>query len=319
MRPKRHSAKQRQGGHKLHAKMPSRDVKTTGRESETRRVRRRKRRQELVGAVRAMIAGMVGMMALIGSVIGLHQVFYKNPDFSVADIQIYTDGQLTRERVLAFAEIPEGQNIFRLDLEALHARLEEISVVRTVLVERRLPNRLVIQIEERHPIAWLSVPALGIEPGGSGYAILLDRDGVPMRGEQLVGTFGDLPIIQATGAGAYPIGKPIPDESLRVASALIDWWVALPELGAGGIEKIRQLNDYSIRAEFEGGLAVTFGIEDLSRQLSNLDLILRHAVTENRRVETVNLMPKKNIPVVYAKATSVAPLNLRPVAGGVLE
>lgn len=319
MRSKRHSARKRQRVHKLHVEHPSRDVKTTGREAETARVRKRRRTRELVSAMRAMLTGLVAMMAVSGSVIGLHQVFYENPDFSIGpNIHIYTDGQLTTDRVLALVEIPQDQNIFTVDLQNLQERIQEISVVRNVRVERRMPNQLVIQIEERRPIAWLSVPAHNIHPEGP-HQVLVDRDGVPMHGRDILTTTRGLPVVQASGAGAYPIGKPIPDESLRIASALIDWWVEQPELGVGQIEKITQLNGYSIRTQFEGGLDVVFGIKDLNRQLSNLDLILRHAVYEQRQVKTVNLIPKKNIPVVYHDSAMAPPDNLRPVSGNLLE
>ncbi|MEM7015447.1 MAG: FtsQ-type POTRA domain-containing protein, partial [Verrucomicrobiota bacterium] len=251
MRSKRHSVKKRQRVYRLHVEHPSRDVQTTGREAETARVRKRRQTREFVGALRAMLTGLVAMMAVSGAVIGLHQVFYENPDFSIGpNIHIYTDGQLTTERVLTLVDIPQDQNIFTVDLQDLQERIQAISVVRNVRVERRMPNQLMIQLEERHPIAWLSVPAHNIHPKGP-HQVLVDRDGVPMHGRDLQRPADSLPIVQASGAGAYPIGKPIPDESLRIASALIDWWVAQPDLGVGRIEKITQLNGYSIRTQFE--------------------------------------------------------------------
>lgn len=295
--------------HRLRANAPAKPVAP-------RRRRRRGQKSSWWVALRSMMTGLLVTIAISGAAVGMHQVFYENPDFSISEVRIQTDGRLSDQRVLAFARIPEDANIFTLDLAALQLRLEEVSMIRTARVERHLPNRLFIQIEEREPIAWLSAPQLGIHPRGLGqHSVLLDRDGVPMRHEELLGSFDHLPVVVASGVGDYPVGRPIPDESLRVASALIDWWIEKPALGAGAIREIRQINGYSIRTEFEGGLAVTFGIRDLSRQLSNLDLILRHASMERRQVLTVNLIPRKNIPVTYADSGPDPPENLRPVSG----
>ncbi|MFT5468738.1 MAG: cell division septal protein FtsQ [Verrucomicrobiales bacterium] len=301
--------------HSLHANSPAQSIETTGPAAETPLVRRRKRKSGWLVALRSMLTGMLATIAISGAAVGLHQVFYENPDFAVRQIRIQTDGRLSDDRVLALAKIPETANIFSLDLAALQERLEAVSFIRSARIERHLPDRLFIQLEEREPIAWLSAPRLGIHPRGTGrHSILLDRDGVPMRFEELLGSFDHLPVVAASGEGDYPIGKPIPDESLRVASALIEWWVEKPALGAGAIQEIRQINDYSIQTEFEGGLAVTFGIRDLTRQLSNFDLILRHASMERRKVLTVNLIPRKNIPVRYASGPN-PPVNLTPVSG----
>lgn len=294
-------------------------IETTGPSVETRKVRRRRRRRDFAGVLSKILGGLVATAALAGAGVGIHQVFYENPDFSVGLIHTETDGTLTRERILALAEVPVDQNIFQIDLEQLRKRLEEAPFIRKAEVERRLPDVLVIRVEERMPIAWVSAPALGILPDGSGHAVLIDRDGVALRGEQLLSAFGDLPVIQADGIDRFPIGKPVEDESLRVASALIEWWVEQPQLGAGRIKNIVRVNEFSVRAVFEGGLEATFGLQDLGRQLSDLDLILRHAFVSKRRLETVNLMMKKNIPVTYADAAAEPPLNLRPVSGKNLE
>ncbi|WP_281300437.1 MULTISPECIES: cell division protein FtsQ/DivIB [unclassified Iodidimonas] len=83
-----------------------------------------------------------------------------------------------------------GQTFDAVSLGALKARLEAISWVRRAMVERRLPDRLVIHLDERVPFAlWQKDRILG----------LVDRDGVVLSHDDLA-RWRDLPLIVGDGA-----------------------------------------------------------------------------------------------------------------------
>ena len=58
-------------------------------------------------------------------------------------------------------------------------------------------------------------------------------------------------------------------------------------------------NDFSLMASTSDGVVVTFGMYGHDRQLGDLKKLQRHAMEMDRGIERVNLIPERNIPVVY--------------------
>src|SRR5262249_13848505 len=54
--------------------------------------------------------------------------------------------------VLAKARFDVGTNVFRVDLDGIRERVEELDWVRYALVQRVLPDQIIIKIVEREPI-----------------------------------------------------------------------------------------------------------------------------------------------------------------------
>ncbi|MFQ5346679.1 MAG: cell division protein FtsQ/DivIB [Rhodothalassiaceae bacterium] len=87
---------------------------------------------------------------------------------------------------------PLGRAATDVDLAAVRERLERISWVRRAQIARRLPDRLVIRIEERRPFAlWQR----------QGRLHLVDREGVVLTDEDLA-RWRTLPLIVGEGAPA---------------------------------------------------------------------------------------------------------------------
>ena len=62
------------------------------------------------------------------------------------------------------------------------------------------------------------------------------------------------------------------------------------------IESIRQVNDWSLLLVTRDGTAATFGLGDHARQIESLRAALDHAGEKGYVIETINLIPKYNIP-----------------------
>src|SRR5258707_6559125 len=96
--------------------------------------------------VGSSIAGVV-----FGAKRALNAWFFENADYAVRNIDVTTDGKLTRDAILRTADIAEGANIFQINLLQLQERLRSLPQVEESRVQRVLPNRLVITIQERRP------------------------------------------------------------------------------------------------------------------------------------------------------------------------
>jgi hypothetical protein len=92
--------------------------------------------------------------------------------------ELRTDGVLTGAWLGRTLALPQGASLMELDLQKLRTRLLAEQQVLSATLTKNFPDRLVVQISERSPIARLKVRTLGQE-----YVLLVARDGVIYAGE----------------------------------------------------------------------------------------------------------------------------------------
>lgn len=73
--------------------------------------------------------------------------------FAVRNLYITGRANTDRNYIKEIVDVDMGESIFSPDLDAVRARLENISWVRRATVERHFPDTLAINLEERVPIA----------------------------------------------------------------------------------------------------------------------------------------------------------------------
>ena len=79
--------------------------------------------------------------------------------FRVREVEVLGTENLTRDAVLSHAALRPRANVWD-DFSATEARLAAHPLVRTVEVQRELPDGLIIELEERRPVAFLPAPVL---------------------------------------------------------------------------------------------------------------------------------------------------------------
>lgn len=108
---------------------------------------------------------------------GLERMSRVLPANPLRDIVLGTDGVLTREWVWEILEMPEEVDMLAVDIRDVKRRIESHGQVRSATV-RRLPERLLIDIRERYPVARLAVQ----DDSGRVTVKLVDREGHVYRG-----------------------------------------------------------------------------------------------------------------------------------------
>jgi len=74
------------------------------------------------------------------------------PRFDVQKLSVYGLKRVEENQVLAKAGFDVGTNVFRVNLDEIRNRVEELDWVRYALVERVLPDQIIIKVVEREPI-----------------------------------------------------------------------------------------------------------------------------------------------------------------------
>src|ERR1044071_5065056 len=80
-------------------------------------------------------------------------VFVKtSPRFEVRKLSVSGLRRVDDNQVLAKAGFEVGTNVFKANLKEIRERVEQIQWVRHALVERVLPDQIMIKVVEREPI-----------------------------------------------------------------------------------------------------------------------------------------------------------------------
>ena len=102
-------------------------------------------------------------------VAGLCWLLWLGPVLAVRTVQVDGTVTLTADRVREEARVPEGVPLLRVDLGAVEDRVSRLPQVRDVQAARGWPDRIVVTVAERVPVA------VGGPPGRRS---LVDADGV---------------------------------------------------------------------------------------------------------------------------------------------
>lgn len=229
----------------------------------------------------------------------------KNQDFKLEEISFETNGNMTEQDVRAFLNLTGEENVLFLDTQNLTERLKARPDIVRASVHRELPATLVIEIEERQPIAWLESPQCGIYAHDEEKGLFSDSSGYIFRYDRNIHSrYKNCPVLHvaAPADGYYVEGEWLEGAATRRGLAFLK---TLPLFSAEGLppaENIDFPNDWSIVCKFSNGMDITFGLYDHERQLHDLVLIMQYAGNTNRRIKSANLIPSRNAPVVFVPA-----------------
>jgi cell division protein FtsQ len=101
---------------------------------------------------RGRFFALVGLAFIFAAAVS----FATSPEYVVASVSVEGSKVLTADQANDIAGV-QGQNIFQVDPAAVQARLaEKAALLKGVTVETRLPNQVIIRVQERRPaIVWV--------------------------------------------------------------------------------------------------------------------------------------------------------------------
>lgn len=170
-----------------------------------RRQRKLLRPLLLLGVIAVAGVGFVGLVHNLGSGENFQEDFGQaTARLGLRVEKVLVEGrQKTPEPLLRAAlGLSRGDPLLTFSLADARARIESIHWVQSASVERRLPDTIVVQLQERRPFAvWQH----------DGRYVLIDRDGHLVTDSEVAAFANELPLI--VGAGA-------PDAAAKLVDAL---------------------------------------------------------------------------------------------------
>jgi cell division protein FtsQ len=168
-------------------------------------------------------AVMVALLVLHSAQTGgaasrVQKSFARAIDLRVQTIEIKNRSNTPEPLLRAALGVNVGDPILGFSVSGARDRIESLSWVEHVAVERRLPSTIVVDLTERRPFAiWQN----------QGKFLLIDRDGQVVTNED-VAQFGSLPLV--VGAGAPPFAAPLLD-ALEAVPDIHDRVAAMVRVG----------------------------------------------------------------------------------------
>lgn len=242
--------------------------------------------------------------------ITVQEAILKNPQFELRDVAVQTSGPLTVEKIVRATLLTRGENLLTINMRALHTRLRQLPPVKDVAIERNFDAGLMtLKITQRHPVAWLDCPKLGMIAGRPEVGFLLDAEAVPFPCDGVTEAMMSLPVIRYGALTQKSAGTAIEDLQLNAALKLLRELEQRFELGQPQIRSIDIQTPYSMVASFADKSVITFGVDDLDLQLARLDRIRVEARQKHWEIETLNLLARQNVPITFRQPPDLAGLQ----------
>lgn len=197
-------------------------------------------------------------------------------DLRVEEVTVEGNRIVETQRILSLAGITTGQKLFDVNLFAAREKVEKNSFIRSASMNRHVPGRITITVQEREPLAALVMEKM----------LYVDDEGMVLPSVRSENIF-DLPVITGTLKGGEIVpGKMVTSSHLRDALAVLR---IARELGD---ELYRRISE--VRAEegrdilfytAEHGVPVFLGRGDIGIRLLKFDAFWKQEVSRQGAAE----------------------------------
>ena len=130
---------------------------------------------------------------------GTYLYAFYSPGYNVAEIQIKGTKKISPGEIRKKAEWCLGKNINSLKLEKIRENLLTDARLRNVRVYKILPRSISVEVEEKTPVLWISLPT--ILPGAEEYGFFglsIDQETIPLDKDDIS---RDLPLVSGIDVG----------------------------------------------------------------------------------------------------------------------
>ena len=213
------------------------------------------------------IGEFVGAIGLLSSIVVLCLLFIygysyllSTPYFEVKEASVRGVKELTEKDILTLAAIPPQQNLLAVNTDVLVKRISANQWVKNIYVGRELPNRLVLEVRERIPIAM-------VKQASDFY--LMDSEGLVFKklgkGDEV-----DLPIL----TGINNAEKENPKLLLSTLNLLKMISTSGRYNYLGAISEVNIDDVFGLSLLTDAGLYLKLGMDDYENKLKQLNVVL---------------------------------------------
>ncbi len=227
---------------------------------EVRKNRLRRRSQKILYEIYKVTLLMACVIIVSALLIFTYNFIVVSPYFQLRETVVKGAERISREEILNLAEIKPDQNILTVNLKTMARKIQGNVWIKDVSIKRDLPNKLIIEVRERKPIALL-------KKDDAFYYI--ERDGVvftKLGKDQRT----DLPIL----TGFCRQGEDNRDR-IRKSIDLLEYLSGYEEIP--GLKNVSEIYDdrvFGLSLFTESGMCLLLGFDDFEKKLQRLKPVL---------------------------------------------
>ena len=94
-----------------------------------------------------------------------------SPVFDIQEIEVNNEKQITKEQIVSLTKIQLGENIFRISKKEIIEKIKQNAYIESVIIKRKLPDKISITIEERIPTFMLEYGNAYLYLNNQGYIL----------------------------------------------------------------------------------------------------------------------------------------------------
>jgi len=225
-----------------------------------KKYRLRRRLSGVLGDFSRSTCLLFSIVALSFSFIYIYNCLLSAPYFEIKEISVRGLKELTEKDILTLAQIKPAQNLLAVNTGAVTRRVITNPWVKNIYVGRELPNRFVLEVQERTALALLKQ---------TGDFYLVDSDGVVFK-KLSKSDEVDLPILTGFDEEDKTKSKPFLDavNLLKTISNFRQYAYL------GAISEIHIDEIYGLSLFTETGLHLKLGVDGFESKLKQLKLVM---------------------------------------------
>jgi cell division septal protein FtsQ len=214
---------------------------------------------------RGRFFALVGLVFLMAAGVS----FATSPEYVVQSVTVEGSKVLNLDQANAIAGV-QGANIFTVDVSAVQARLaEKAALLKGVKVETRLPNNVIIHVQERKPATvWVI---------GDGTPLLASDDHVVVGYATTLQGFVTI-FDRGPMTDTLEIGKPLPVHKADAADTAQQIYLTLPEVSGLQLRQMEWSPDDGVTAITASGQRIEFGTgEKLDQKIKIVQAVVEQS------------------------------------------
>ena len=249
----------------------------------------------------------------------LEKLVYQNDDFKVTKIDIQSDGILSSDYIKFKADVSEGDNIFKINLQEVKRDLELSPLIESASIERVLPSHLRIRISEREPkarVRWFRLDGIG--GGIISETSLISTTGhvIPSKPLRLASEpqpfdFDSLPFLHGIRDTDLKPGHCLVSPQVVAAIQLIDRWKVSDINATAEIARVDLSQPRVLLVTTTMGQDLTFGLENFDAQLRRLRMVEDVGTKSGKQLAFLDLSVANNLPVRWREHAFFQPPTKR--------
>ena len=230
--------------------------------------------------------------------------FYQNDQFSIRTIDIRTNGVIDPAQIHRWSGSRKGDNLFQTDLMRVKRDLETVPMIKSVAVDRVLPDTLRIRVSERNPVAQVFLYRQSPNGRLEWQTFWVDQHGFVMKPLNPKLTLRKrskkwLQVLVGIKQTDLLPGRAIKSAQVKAALQLISRFDHSSMAGSALMRHIDVTGRGTMEVVTWQNATVKMSMHGLDRQLDRWHQIHDWGRKRNRTIRTLDLSIKNNLPVTW--------------------